>query len=108
MGIKIKYVIQKKPNGIPESFLISQKLIKGENVCLMLADNFIFGNDLYKFLKKGLHNISGAHFFAYSVQNPQNYAVLNNKKNTVINMSFTNTSLAYGDKAFIFTKIGAN
>ena len=86
LGIKIKYVIQKKPNGIPESFLLSQKLIKGENVCLMLADNFIFGNDLYKFLKKGLQNISGAHFFAYSVQNPQNYAVLNNKKNTVIDI----------------------
>ena len=55
-------------------------------------NNFIFGNDLYKFLKKGLLNINGAHFFAYSVQNPQNYAVLNNKKNTIIDIEENYTS----------------
>ena len=86
LGVRIKYIIQKKANGIPESFLIAQKLIKNQNVCLMLGDNFIFGNDLYKFLKKGLNNKNGAHFYAYSVQNPENYAVLNNVKNRIIDI----------------------
>ena len=85
-GVKIKYLIQRKPNGIPEAFIVSEKLIKNEKVCLMLADNFIFGNDLFKFLKKGIENNNGAHFYAYSVQNPQNYAVLNHKKNTIIDI----------------------
>jgi glucose-1-phosphate thymidylyltransferase len=86
LGIKIRYVIQKKANGIPESFLITQKLIKNKNVCLMLADNFIFGSDLFNFLKKGLKNIKGAYFYAYNVQNPKNYAVLNSKKSKIIDI----------------------
>ena len=86
LGIKIRYVIQKKANGIPESFLITQKLIKNKNVCLMLADNFIFGSDLFNFLKKGLKNIKGAYFYAYNVQNPKNYAVLNSKKGKIIDI----------------------
>ncbi len=86
LGIKIIYVIQKKANGIPESFLITQKLIKNKNVCLMLADNFIFGSDLFNFLKKGLKNIKGAYFYAYNVQNPKNYAVLNSKKGKIIDI----------------------
>ena len=85
-GIKIRYVIQKKANGIPESFLITQKFIKNKNVCLMLADNFIFGSDLFNFLKGGLKNINGAYFYAYNVQNPKNYAVLNSKKNKIIDI----------------------
>ena len=86
LGIKIRYVIQKKANGIPESFLITQKLIKNKNVCLMLADNFIFGSDLFNFLKKGIKNIKGAYFYAYNVQNPKNYAVLNSKKGKIIDI----------------------
>jgi glucose-1-phosphate thymidylyltransferase len=86
LGIKIKYVIQRKANGIAESFLIAQKLIKNENVCLMLADNFIFGSDVFNTLKGGLQNISGAHFYAYSVQNSKNYAVLNSKNNKIIDI----------------------
>ena len=61
-GIKIKFLIQKKPNGIPEAFLVSQKFIKNQNVCLLLGDNFFYGHDLYKFLKKGIDNKGGAFF----------------------------------------------
>lgn len=86
LGIKIKYVIQRKANGIPESFLITEKLIKNKSVCLMLADNFIFGNDLFNFLEKGIKNNNGTYFYAYSVQNPENYAVLNNKRNKIIDI----------------------
>tara|TARA_B100000787_G_C16199029_1_gene303341 strand:- start:4898 stop:5755 length:858 start_codon:yes stop_codon:yes gene_type:complete len=85
-GIKIKFLIQKKPNGIPEAFLVSQKFIKNQNVCLLLGDNFFYGHDLYKFLKKGIDNKGGAFFYAYNVQNPRNYAVLNNSKNKIINI----------------------
>jgi glucose-1-phosphate thymidylyltransferase len=79
-------VVQKKANGIPEAFIVSQKYIKNQNVCLMLGDNFIFGSDLYKFLIKGLNNKNGAYFYAYDVQNPEKYAVLNNVKNKIIDI----------------------
>tara|TARA_B100000795_G_C22805421_1_gene444516 strand:+ start:1704 stop:2561 length:858 start_codon:yes stop_codon:yes gene_type:complete len=85
-GIKIKYVIQKEANGIPEAFLLSKHLIKGQNVCLLLGDNFIFGHDLFKFLKKGIDNKKGAYFYTYSVQSPENYAVLNCIKKKIISI----------------------
>jgi len=86
LGIKIKYIIQKKANGIPEAFLISEKFIKNQNVCLLLGDNFIFGHDVYKFLKKGIDNKKGIFFYVYSVKNPQDYAVLNNNKKKIISI----------------------
>ena len=86
LGMKIRIIIQKKPNGIPEAFLISKKYIKNESVCLMLGDNFFYGQGFYQSLKKGINLKKGAFFLAYNVQNPQNYAVLEQKNNKIISI----------------------
>ena len=83
LGMKIIIITQKKANGIPEAFLISKKYIKNESVCLMLGDNFFYGQGFYQNLKKGIKLKKGAFFLAYNVQNPKKYAVLEKKRNKI-------------------------
>ncbi len=86
LGMKIQIIVQKKANGIPEAFLISEKYIKNQSVCLMLGDNFFYGQGFYKILQQGINLKKGAFFLAYNVQHPEKYAVLERKKNSVINI----------------------
>lgn len=81
LGIKITYEIQKKPNGIPEAFLIAEKFIKNQNVLLILGDNLFYGQKLGQILKKSLKQNSGAKIFLHQVKNPNDYGVaeLSNK-----------------------------
>ena len=86
LGMKIHIIVQKKANGIPEAFLISEKLIKNQSVCLMLGDNFFFGQGFYNILKKGTDLKKGAFFLAYNVPNPEKYAVLEKKNNQILSI----------------------
>jgi len=86
LGMKIHIVVQEKANGIPEAFLISKKYLKNESVCLMLGDNFFFGQGFYNLLKKGTNLKKGAFFLAYNVQNPEKYAVLEKKNNKILSI----------------------
>jgi glucose-1-phosphate thymidylyltransferase len=86
LGMKINIIVQKKANGIPEAFLISEKLIKKQSVCLMLGDNFFFGQGFYNILKKGTDLQKGAFFLAYNVPNPEKYAVLEKKNNQILSI----------------------
>ena len=85
-GIKLRYVIQSKPNGIPECFIISKKLIKNKKVCLLLGDNFFFGQGMVEAMNQGIKENKGAYFYAYNVKNPSDYAVLNFKKNRILDI----------------------
>ncbi len=80
-GIKLSYVIQSKPNGIPECFKLCSKHIKNKRVCLLLGDNFFFGQGIVEAFNRGIKKKTGAYFYAYNVKNPSAYAVLNIKKN---------------------------
>ena len=75
LGMKIHIIVQKEANGIPEAFLISEKLIKNQSACLMLGDNFFFGQGFYNILKKRTNLKKGAFFLTYNVPNPEKYAV---------------------------------
>lgn len=76
-GIHIKYVIQKKPKGLPDAFIIGRKFIKNDKVVLILGDNFFHGQGLIDFLKNILKNFkNGANIFSYNVKNPNNYGVI--------------------------------
>ena len=86
LGIKIRIEVQNRANGIPEAFLISQKYIKNESVCLMLGDNFFYGQGFYKILQKGINLKKGAFFLAYNVQHPENYAVLELQKKKILSI----------------------
>lgn len=81
-GIKIQYKEQKKPNGLPEAFIIGEKFINKKNVALILGDNFFYGQGFTNRLKKIIKKKSGSTIFTYQVNNPQDYgvALIKNKK----------------------------
>jgi glucose-1-phosphate thymidylyltransferase len=97
-GIKIQYIEQKKPNGLPEAFIIGKKFIKNQNIALILGDNFFYGQDFVKNLIKSLELKEGSTIFTYPVSNPKDYGVVEFKNNKIINIKEkpkkTNSNLA--------------
>jgi glucose-1-phosphate thymidylyltransferase len=81
-GIKITYLEQEKPNGLPEAFILGEKFIDKKSVALILGDNFFYGQGFTSRLKKLIKNKYGSTIFAYPVSNPQQYGVveLKNKR----------------------------
>jgi glucose-1-phosphate thymidylyltransferase len=86
-GVKIQYVNQNKPNGLPEAFIIGEKFIKNQNVALILGDNFFYGQGFTKRLKEIVNLKSGCTIFAYPVNNPQDYGIVEIKKNKIVNIN---------------------
>ncbi len=79
LGVSISYEVQDEPRGIAEAFLIGEKFISGDDVCLILGDNLIYGTDLPLLLKSAIKKISiskGGLIFAHHVKNPKDYGVI--------------------------------
>ena len=85
-GIKIQYLTQQKPNGLPEAFIIGEKFINKQGVALILGDNFFYGQGFTKRLKQQTKAKLGSTIFAYQVNNPQDYGVIEIKKNKILNI----------------------
>ena len=84
LGLKISYEVQQKPDGLAQAFIIGEKFIKNDNVCLILGDNIFYGASLPKQLKKAsdlVESKNHAVTFGYSVQNPKRYGVVEFDKN---------------------------
>ena len=78
-GLGIKYMIQRAPNGLAEAFIIGEKFIGNDDVCLVLGDNLLFGHGLSSILMDTVWSIQkqkGAIIFGYQVKNPQRYGVV--------------------------------
>ena len=75
LGIEISYEIQPSPDGLAQAFLIGEKFIGSEKVCLVLGDNIFYGTGLGTALKANT-DVSGGHIFAYHVNNPGEYGVV--------------------------------
>lgn len=79
IGLKISYATQYQPKGIAESFIIGEKFIGKENVCLILGDNIFFGHNLTSILRKAREEIEekdGGIIFGYYVDDPQRYGII--------------------------------
>ena len=76
LGINLSYLLQKAPRGIAESFLIGEKFIQNQPVCLILGDNIFYGHNLTEFLKEAVSLKKGALVFGYYVRNPERYGVI--------------------------------
>jgi glucose-1-phosphate thymidylyltransferase len=87
-GISLSYEIQEKPNGLAEAFIIGEKFIGDDSVCLILGDNIFYGIDTDK-VKERIKKLSkeivvGALIFGYQVNDPERYGVLSfDKKGNV-------------------------
>ncbi len=88
-GINIEYAIQEHPNGLAEAFIIGEKFISDESVCLVLGDNFFYGSGLKKSLLNAVESATKnkATVFGYHVENPSNFGVVEfNEKYEVISI----------------------
>tara|TARA_Y100000590_G_scaffold261024_1_gene293089 strand:+ start:738 stop:1619 length:882 start_codon:yes stop_codon:yes gene_type:complete len=84
LGIKISYIEQKYPKGLPDAFIVGKNFIKNDNVALILGDNFFYGQSLTNKLKKCVKLKKGATVILHSVKNPSSYGVASiNKKNKI-------------------------
>ena len=87
IGININYKIQNEANGIAEAFLIAEDFIEEDNVCLILGDNIFYGQNFSNILKEASEIKNGALVFAYHVEDPENYGVIEfNEKGKVSNI----------------------
>ena len=85
LGIKISYLEQKYPRGLPDAFLVGKKFIGKENVALILGDNFFYGQSLTKRLQQCVRLRTGASVLLHPVRNPSLYGIASiNKKNKII------------------------
>ena len=76
LGMNIEYKEQEQPRGLAEAFIIGEYFIGKDNVCLVLGDNIFFGNGLSAKLVEASQWLNGATIFAYEVQNPSRYGVV--------------------------------
>lgn len=75
-GLQITYAEQKEPRGLADSFIIGEKFIGTDNVCLVLGDNIFFGHGFADVLKEAVAQKEGATIFGYYVKDPQRYGVI--------------------------------
>ena len=86
-GIKINYVEQKKPKGLPDAFIIGDKFIGKDKIALILGDNFFYGQSLTAKLKNCIRLNSGCKILVHPVNKPELYGVaLINKKNKILSI----------------------
>jgi len=76
LGIKIRFLEQYKPRGLPDAFIIGKNFIGKDDVALILGDNFFYGQGFTNRLKAALHKNKGATIFTYIVNNPSDYGIL--------------------------------
>jgi glucose-1-phosphate thymidylyltransferase len=75
-GVRFEYVMQAKPEGIAQAFLLGREFIGGSPCALVLGDNIFYGHDLVKELRVAAKQTKGARVFAYPVNDPERYGVV--------------------------------
>jgi len=75
-GISLQYAVQPKPEGIAQAFLVGKEFIGSSCCALVLGDNIFYGHDLVKSLREATQKTRGARIFAYPVQDPERYGVV--------------------------------
>jgi glucose-1-phosphate thymidylyltransferase len=75
-GIRLQYLVQPKPEGIAQAFLLGENFLDGSPCALVLGDNIFYGHDLAKDLREAASKFDGARVFAYPVHDPERYGVV--------------------------------
>ncbi len=76
LGLRIAYAVQPVPNGLAQAFVIGEEFLAGEPAALVLGDNIFFGAGLSNLLERAVARTRGATIFAYQVDTPQAYGVV--------------------------------
>ncbi len=75
-GINLSYAVQPSPDGLAQAFIIGEKFIGQDNVCLILGDNIFYGANLGDLVQSAAARTSGATVFGYYVRDPQRFGVV--------------------------------
>lgn len=75
VGCKFSYAVQKIPNGLAQAFVIGEEFIGNDKVALILGDNIFYGTGFSKLIQS-FNDVDGAAIFAYKVQDPERYGVV--------------------------------
>ena len=87
LGIKITYLEQEQPRGLPEAFIIGERFIGKDNVAMILGDNFFYGQSLSNLLLKNTKLNKGARIILHKVLKPELFGVAKiNSKNKILNI----------------------
>ncbi|MBK6707512.1 MAG: glucose-1-phosphate thymidylyltransferase RfbA [Sphingomonadales bacterium] len=80
-GVKLDYAVQPRPEGLAQAFVIGEDFLNGHPSCLVLGDNFFFGQGLSSFLRNADDRIVGATVFGYEVNDPERFGVVEIDRN---------------------------
>ncbi len=85
IGLTLQYAVQQKPGGIAESFLVGEKFIGRDSVCLILGDNIFYGHGLPELLKEATSFKKGVVIFLHYLKDPKPYGIVefDNKGNVI-------------------------
>nr|CAA50769.1 rfbC [Shigella flexneri] len=75
-GLNLQYKVQPSPDGLAQAFIIGEEFIGGDDCALVLGDNIFYGHDLPKLMDTAVNRESGATVFAYHVNDPERYGVV--------------------------------
>lgn len=75
-GVNLTYEIQPSPDGLAQAFIIGEKFIGNDSVCLVLGDNIFWGQGFTPVLKRAYNRQSGATIFGYQVKNPEHFGIV--------------------------------
>ncbi|UNK18021.1 glucose-1-phosphate thymidylyltransferase RfbA [Paenibacillus sp. N3/727] len=76
IGMSFSYQVQHEPKGLAEAFIIGEKFIGSDSVCLVLGDNIFYGQRFSEILQRGYALQEGAMIFGYYIKNPVDYGVV--------------------------------
>lgn len=76
LGMRFEYVVQEKPNGLAEAFILGEEFIGSDNVALVLGDNIFYGSHLSTTVREAAQLENGAVIFGYHVMNPTAFGVV--------------------------------
>ncbi len=76
LGIRLQFAIQDRPDGLAQAFLIGERFIGNDSVCLVLGDNIFYGQGFTPRLRDAVTRGDGATVFAYRVKDPQRFGVV--------------------------------
>jgi glucose-1-phosphate thymidylyltransferase len=75
-GINFTYIVQSEPKGLAEAFILGETFINNHNSALILGDNIFYGENFQTTLNKANKNQDGSVIFAYHVNNPEDYGIV--------------------------------